>query len=331
MTMVLTRTPYRVSFFGGGSDYPAWYLKEGGAVLSTSIDQYCFISCRVLPPFFNVKYRIVWSHIETVNSISEILHPAVREGLRFLKFEDFSGLEILHQGDLPARSGMGSSSAFAVGLIKALTSLRGTELDHHDLALRAIELEQSWLKENVGSQDQVATAHGGLNIIRFDPSGAIRVEPLTLDPAFKTRLAGHLMLIFTGTSRLSSQVAQTVIESLPQKQAVIRRMHAMVDEAAAVMKAGDLNGFGEMLHEAWMLKRGLSASVSNSHVDELYDTARAAGAIGGKLLGAGGAGFVLLFVPPERQQAVLETFKHYLCVPFHFEDTGCQIIYRAVG
>ena len=329
MTMVLTRTPYRVSFFGGGSDYPAWYLKEGGAVLSTSINQYCFLSCRVLPPFFNVKYRVVWSHIEAVNSIAEILHPAVREGLRFLKFEDLGGLEILHQGDLPARSGMGSSSAFAVGLIKALLTLRDIEIGRHELALRAIELEQSWLKENVGSQDQVATAHGGLNVIRFHCDGTIKVEPLVLDPVFKSRLASHLMLIFTGTSRLSSQVAQTVIESLSQKQSVVRRMHAMVDEAAAVLIAGDLTGFGEMLHEAWMLKRGLSASVSNSNVDELYDTARAAGAIGGKLLGAGGAGFVLLFVPPERRQDVLKTFKHSLCVPFQFEEAGCQVIYRA--
>lgn len=331
MTMVISRTPYRVSFFGGGSDYPAWYLKEGGAVLSTTIDKYCFISCRVLPPFFhNMKYRVVWSHIESVNGISEILHPAVREGLRNAGYTDADSLEIIHQGDLPARAGMGSSSSFAVGLLRALLALRKTEIDRHALALRAIDLEQNWLKDKVGSQDQVAPAYGGLNIIRFGTDGEIRVEPLAMDPAVKARLAAHLMLFFTGTSRMASQVAQTVIENLQVKRQVIKRMHAMVDEAAAVLRAGDITAFGDMLHEAWMLKRSVSECISNSHIDDLYDQARAAGATGGKLLGAGSSGFMLFFVPPERQPEVLKALKHYLHVPFGFEEAGCQIIYSSI-
>lgn len=329
MSMVITRTPYRTSFFGGGTDYPAWYLKEGGAVLSSTIDKYCFLTCRDMTPFHNIKYRVVWSHIECVNSISEILHPAVREGLRSTGFTADDNLEIIHQGDLPARAGMGSSSTFAVGLLKALLALRKIEIDRHALALRAIDLEQNWLKDKVGSQDQVAPAYGGLNVIRFETDGTIRVEPVAMDPAVKARLARHLMLFFTGTSRMGSQVAQTVIENLPHRHAIVKRMHALVDEAATVLRAGDLRAFGEMLHEAWMLKRSVSDCVSNGQIDGLYEKARAAGAIGGKLLGAGSSGFMLFLVPPERQPDVLRALEHYHHVPFGFEEAGCQIIYRS--
>lgn len=329
MRMAISRTPYRISFFGGGSDYPAWYRKEGGAVLSSTIDQYCFISCRTMPPFFNAKYRVIWSHIEVVNSISEILHPAVREGLRALGFEGSHGLEIQYQGDLPARSGMGSSSSFAVGLIKALLALRDTEIDQHDLALRAIDLEQNLLKDSVGSQDQIAAAYGGMNIIRFNPDGAIAVEALEIDPGVKASLADHLVLVFTGTSRLGSEVAQDVIVNVRKKATIVREMRAMVDQAANALRSGDLTAFGEMLHATWMLKRGISAMISNDHIDEIYATARAAGAIGGKLLGAGRSGFMLLFVPPDRRPEVLAALKHFLHVSVRFEDTGCQIIYRS--
>ncbi|MBZ0257226.1 kinase, partial [bacterium] len=175
--MIITKTPFRMSFFGGGTDYPSWYRKEGGAVLSTTIDKYCYLSCRVLPPFFNLKHRVVWSHIETVNSINEILHPAIKAGLEYMNFDDSVGLEIHYQGDLPARAGMGSSSSFAVGLIKALKAMRGELIGKHELALKAIHLEQHVLKDNVGSQDQVATAYGGLNVIYFNPNEEISVEP----------------------------------------------------------------------------------------------------------------------------------------------------------
>ena len=196
--MIVSRTPYRMSFFGGGTDYPQWYLKEGGAVLSTTIDKYCYISCRYLPPFFNIKHRVVWSHIETVNTISEILHPAVREGLRYLEFDDSVGLEIHHQGDLPARSGIGSSSSFSVGLIHALTALQGQTIEKHEIALRAIELEQDRLKEHVGSQDQMAAAHGGLNVIRFDRSGDIQVEPVAAPSSRVQELQSRLVLLYAG-------------------------------------------------------------------------------------------------------------------------------------
>ncbi|WP_217424117.1 kinase [Magnetospirillum sp. UT-4] len=327
--MAISRTPYRVSFFGGGSDYPAWYLREGGAVLSSTINQYCFLSCRTMPPFFNSKYRVIWSHIEICNSISEILHPAVREGLRALEFDESHGLEIQYQGDLPARSGMGSSSAFAVGLIKSLLSLRDIDVNRHELAMRAIDLEQNWLKDSVGSQDQVAAAYGGLNVIRFQTDGRIRVEPIVLRQSVKDQLAAHMVLIFTGASRLGSEVAQTVIGNLDKKPQVIREMHAMVDLAADALLAGDIDSFGRMLHESWMLKRSISDMISNDHINEIYETARAHGATGGKLLGAGRSGFMLLFIPPERRDEVLKALKHFLHVPFNFDESGCQIIYRS--
>ncbi len=327
--MAISRTPYRVSFFGGGSDYPAWYKEHGGAVLSTAIDKYCFISMRLLPRFFDVKYRIVWSHIENVNSVAEILHPAIRGGLRYLRHDESIGLEVLHQGDLPARAGMGSSSTFVVGLIKAYCAIRDLDIDRHALALKAIDLEQNWLNESVGSQDQVAAAYGGLNVIRFRQDGTVAVEPVVMDPAVKSRLADHLVLVFTGSNRLASQIAQSVVESLKEKEASIVRMQQMVEDGAHMLRDGDLSGFGEMLHETWMLKRGLSSSVSNSHIDEIYATAREAGAIGGKLLGAGHSGFMLFFIPPERRDELIARLKHYTWVPFGFDNDGSKIIYQA--
>ncbi len=326
--MILTRTPYRISFFGGGTDYPDWYLKEGGSVLSTTIDKYCYISCRVLPSFFDVKHRVVWSHIEAVNSISEILHPAVREGLRLLGFDDAIGLEIHHQGDLPARAGMGSSGAFAVGLIRALMALRGQPVAKHELALRAIELEQVSLRENVGSQDQVAAAHGGLNRIDFETSGRIQVTPQRVDPERLCALQSRLMLYYTGTSRLASEVARTVIQNLGQRTQELRVLREMVDEAESLLAGrADLDGFGKLLHEGWMLKRKLSAAVSNPKVDGIYETALRQGAVGGKLLGAGASGFMLFYVPLERQPAVAAALAGLLRVPFCFEDGGATLIY----
>ena len=328
--MITTRTPYRISFFGGGTDYPAYYLKEGGAVLSTTIDKYCYISARYLPPFFNTRHRIVWSHIETVGAISEILHPAVREGLRTLGFDDSTGLEIHHQGDLPARTGIGSSSTFSVGLIKALTALRGQLIGKHELALKAIELEQRVLKENVGSQDQVAAAYGGFNITRFSSSGTIRVDPLTISHQRVEELENHLMLVYTGSSRLGGEIAGTVIAGIPDKTAQLMRMRAMVDEAVSILVGSDsLNAFGELLHESWQLKRGLAANVTNAHVDSVYNTARDHGALGGKLLGAGGKGFMLFFVPPAKRENVQKALAQFLEVPFRFEGEGCTIVYYA--
>ncbi len=328
--MVISKTPYRISFFGGGTDYPAWYLKEGGSVVSTTIDKYCYISCRVLPPFFNIKHRIVWSHIETVASISEVLHPAVREGLRFLGFDDSVGLEIHHQGDLPARAGMGSSSSFAVGLINALTALQGRQAGKHDLALKAIALEQNVLKEHVGSQDQVAAAYGGFNQIRFLQSGNVRVEPVTILPQRLADLEARLMLFYLGTSRTASDVAAKIIANMDSKRDELRRLAEMVEKSLEILNgSSDLDEFGTLLHEAWQLKRDLCHAVSNSTVDDFYETAMRLGAIGGKLLGAGGTGFMLFYVPPEKQQAIIRRFSAYLHVPFKFEREGSSLIYHA--
>lgn len=328
--MIISKTPFRISFLGGGTDYPQWYLKEGGAVLSTTIDKYCYISCRVLPPFFNNRFRIVWSHIENVATVSEILHPAVREGLRFLGINGNMGLEIHHQGDLPARSGMGSSSSFTVGLIKALTALQGEMIGKHELALKAIELEQRVLKEEVGSQDQVSAAYGGFNLIRFLPSGEIRVEPVTLSPSRIRELESHLMLIYTGRSRLASEIAKGVMANLGKKRPVLRKMQGLVEQGLALLTGGgDLDDFGRLLHEGWMLKRSMSRAVSNGTIDRIYEKALDHGALGGKLLGAGSSGFMVLYVPPGRQEGVRDALDGYLHVPFRFENEGSTIIYYA--
>ncbi|MDR4494375.1 MAG: kinase [Nitrospirales bacterium] len=257
--MIISRTPYRLSFFGGGTDYPQWYLQNEGAVLSTTIDKYCYVSCRYLPPFFNIKHRIVWSHIETVSSIAEILHPAVREGLRFLGFDDSEGVEIQHQGDLPARSGIGSSSSFSVGLVKALTGLKGGMLGKMELARQAITLEQEVLHETVGSQDQVAAAFGGFNVIRFFRDGQIEVEPLTLSLGRLAELEQSLMLLYTGTSRLGSEISKNVTKNFSLRSVELSEMHAMVDKGLNILSgACALEEFGKLLHKSWMAKRTLS-------------------------------------------------------------------------
>ena len=328
-SFVTSRTPYRISFFGGGSDYPNWYLNEegGGAVISTSIDKYCFISARYLPPFFNVKHRIVWSHIESVNNISEILHPAVREGLRFLGFDDTFGVEIHHQGDLPARSGVGSSSAFAVGLIKAMMGLRNEDIDKHSLALKAIDLEQNWLKDSVGSQDQVASAYGGLNVIRFAGNGQIKVEPVGMAPERQKELDENLMLFFTGTSRMGGELAAKIIANMDTKRNHIFKMRDLVDQATKILKRdSSIDDFGHLLHETWMLKRELADQVTNTTIDMIYNIARQAGALGGKLLGAGSSGFMLFYVPKEFQPIVASALSRYLHVPFEFETKGSVLL-----
>ena len=328
--MIISRTPYRVSFFGGGTDYPEWSRREGGAVLSTTVDKYCYVSCRLLPPFFNIRYRVVWSHIETVSTIDEILHPAVREGLRSLGFDDSTALEIHHQGGLPARAGMGSSSTFAVGLIKALTALRGRMVSKPELARQAIELEQVRLRESVGSQDAVAAAHGGLNVIHFLPDGEIRVAPVTIPAARTAELQARLLLFYLGSSRLASAIAADVVANLPSRHEELHRMRRMVDEAVTILNTGaDLDDFGRLLGESWMLKRQLSRAVSTASVDRVYQTAMDHGALGGKLLGAGGTGFMLFYVPPDRQAEVIASLPTCVHVPFQFESEGSAIIYYA--
>lgn len=243
-------------------------------------------------------------------------------------FDDSFGMEIHHQGDLPARSGVGSSSSFAVGLVKALSALKGKMLGTHELALKAIELEQEKLKDPVGCQDQVAAAYGGLNVIKFFPSGGIRVEPVTVSSERLNALNDRLLLFFTGASRLGAQVAADVIAQMDKKVAMLKRMREMVDEAVHILCSDtDLDVFGNLLHESWKLKRELSTMVSNNTVDSIYEGARSAGALGGKLMGAGGSGFMFFYVPPEKQAAVREAMKHFLEVPFRFESEGSTIIH----
>jgi D-glycero-alpha-D-manno-heptose-7-phosphate kinase len=327
MGFVAARAPFRISFFGGGTDYPQWYKSEGGAVISTSIDKYCYINCRYLPPFFPQKHRIVWSHIENVQSIAEILHPAVREALRMLSFTDDLGIELHHHSDLPARSGMGSSSSFANATILALKALRGDVISKQELFRLTLELEQNRLKENVGSQDQVATAIGGLNVIKFHESGSIEVVPVNAAPPRIRQLEDKLMLFYTGTSRLASEMAGQVIAGLAAHKDDLQVMRRMVDLAREMIEGnGSFDAFGEMLDETWHRKRNLSAGISNESIDGIYSKARAAGAVGGKLLGAGSAGFMLFYVPSERQAAVRDALNFLLHVPFRFETEGATIV-----
>jgi len=324
--MIITRTPFRVSFFGGGTDYPPWFRKSGGAVLATTIDKYCYITCRHLPPFFEHKHRIVYSVIESVRDIDEIKHPAVREVLRWAGID--RGLEIHHDGDLPARSGLGSSSAFTVGLVKALAALDGRIICKEKLASDSIHIEQNIIKENVGSQDQISAAFGGLNKIVFNPNDSFDVEPIILDHERKVALESHLMLFFTGLSRIASEVAESKIANLSNREKELNRMYQMVDEAIDILQDQDssIEEFGYLLDQSWNLKRSLSEKVSNQEIDSLYAKAMQAGAIGGKLLGAGGGGFLLLFVKPELQEKVKFALANLVHVPFKFENSGSRVV-----
>lgn len=324
--MIITRTPFRISFFGGGTDYPVYYKENGGAVLSTTINKYCYISCRYLPPFFDYKYRIRYTSREEVSSLSEIKHPSVRECLRFLDTSD--GIEMVHTSDIPARSGIGSSSAFTVGFLNALYALSGKMVTKRQLAREAIHIEQSILKENVGSQDQVAAAFGGINKIKFGADRDFYVTPITIKQDKLDILQDSLMLFYTGLVRNASDIAGEQINTTPSKKKELAVMMEMTDEAVNTLNADsdDIDDFGRLLHESWKIKRSLTNLITNGKVDEIYETALKSGALGGKLLGAGGGGFVLLYVPPECQACVKEKLSALLYVPFRFEDLGSQVI-----
>jgi len=324
--MIITRTPYRISFFGGGTDHPVWYEKNGGAVLSASIDKYCYISCRFLPPFFKHKHRIVYGKQENVNRISQIDHPSVRECMRYTKQKH--GLEIHHDGDLPAMSGLGSSSSFTVGLLQALYGLNGKTKSKRQLALDAIHVEQNLIKENVGSQDQTVAAFGGFNRIDFGGNQRITVTPITIPAQRLDEFQNHLLLFFTDFSRKASEIEAEKLKKFKDKSKELHIMAAMVEEGINILKNnGNLNSFGKLLNEGWKLKRSLASVVSTDKIDAIYDAGLKAGAIGGKLLGAGGGGFMLLFAPPERHKKIKEKLKNFLQVPVRIEYLGSQIIY----
>lgn len=294
--------------------------------MAATINKYCYLTCRYLPPFFEHRIRVVYSRIESCRTIDEINHPAVREILRYLKID--RGVEIHHDGDLPARSGLGSSSAFTVGLIYALYALKGHMPNKQQLAKESIYIEQECLKETVGSQDQVLAAHGGFNHIVFHTDGEISVKPMTLARERISELNSHLMLFFTGISRTASNIAESYVNGVEAKEKEIRAISDMVDEGIAILSKGqDVGYFGRLLHEAWQVKRSLSSKVSNSSIEEIYNEAMAAGALGGKLIGAGGGGFMLLFARPQDQSKIREKLSKLICVPFQFEFAGSQVIF----
>lgn len=325
--MIISRTPFRVSFFGGGTDYPAWYRENGGAVLGASINKFCYITCRYLPPFHDYKYLVRYYRREEARSLDEIQHPAVRECIRFLRLD--KGIDIVHHADLPARAGLGSSSTFTVGLLHALYALKHEMATKRQLAVEAIAIEQNVLRENVGSQDQTLAAFGGLNRIEFGGQHEILVKPLILAPQRLDALENRMLLFFTGFARTASEIAGAQIAAIPSKAAELRQMMQLTSQAEAVLgDAGrDIGEFGRLLHEQWLLKRGMSAQVSNPDIDRIYEAGRRAGATGGKLLGAGGGGFMLFFVEPEQRAGLIKAMNTLLHVPMRFDYLGSQIIY----
>ncbi len=345
--MIISRTPFRISFFGGGTDYPRWFDRHKGVVLGTTIDKYCYITCRYLPPFFEHKSRIIYSQMEHVKKVSEIDHPAVREVLKFLKIK--AGIEIHHDGDLPARTGLGSSSAFTVGLLNSLYALKGKMVSKEQLAKEAIFIEQERCRENVGCQDQILSSYGGLNFIEFGGDDHLKVNMITLPKDRLELFQDSLMMFFTGFHRPakkaprrsgrfagdqkelrrtpSSEIIEHQLKAMPGKQKQYQRMVAMTQEGLEVLNGGRLEDFGRLLHEGWMIKRRLSDRITTRQIDEIYEAAREAGATGGKIAGAGGGGFLLLFARPAKQKKIRQRLKKLLEIPFRFENQGSQIIF----
>ena len=324
--MIISRTPYRVSLFGGGTDYPAWYRVNGGAVIGTTINKYCYISIRSLPPFFEHKHRIVYSKIELPNTIENIEHPAVRAVLQEMKVN--TGLEIQHHGDLPARSGMGSSCSFTVGLLNAVKAFDGQISSPAWLAQESIRIEQDVIREKVGSQDQVWAAYGGTNVITFCPDGRFAVSPVIMAQERGWELESHMMLFFTRFTRIAATVAGKQIENLMQRERQLHRMRAMVDEAAAILTnpARPIAEVGLLLDESWRVKKELAEAVSTPLIDMIYGAAKDAGALGGKLLGAGGGGFMLLFAKPEDHPRIREKLRGLIEVSFKIGSAGSKIV-----
>jgi len=324
--MIISRTPFRISFFGGGSDFPAHFCQFGGKVLSCAINKYCYLNVRKLPPFFAHKHRVVYSKIENVSSFSEIQHPAVRAVLEYLQPD--CGISVLHDGDIPARSGIGSSSAFTVGLLNCLFTLFGKPVTAKILAETAIYVEQELIREIVGCQDQICCAYGGFNVIDFHQSGDFSVNPLKITPQRLFELKSHLMLIYTGISRISSEVAEEQNRNLPNNASRLQQLSDFASQAEEILLSGrDLREFGDLLHQSWLIKRSLSERISSSELDQIYQCAIQAGAWGGKLLGAGAGGFMLFFVPPEKHARVTEALHGLLRVPFDIDMEGSKIIF----
>ena len=323
--MIITRTPFRMSFFGGGTDLSGFYNEHAGAVISTTFDKYCYVTVRHLPAFFDYKTHLTYSKTEYVNSYEEIQHPAIREAMKHM---DMHNIRLTYESDLPARTGLGTSSSFAVGMIEAFYALNGKYADKRKLADDAIYLERELCKEAGGIQDQIAASFGGLNRIDFSKDG-YTVRPIVISRARKEKLNNNLMLFFTGFSRFSSDIQKGTEKSMKDKTKELLEMYSLVDKAEKVLtdESCELDEFGRLLDYTWKLKRGISSGISTGSIDEQYEKAMKAGALGGKLLGAGGGGFLLFYVPQEKQAAVKKALENQMYVPFKFENEGTRIIH----
>lgn len=323
--MIITQTPFRMSFFGGGTDFSGFYNEHGGAVISTTFDKYCYVTVRHLPPFFDYKTHVTYSREEKVNNLSEMQHPAIRNAMEWLDMHD---IRLTYESDLPARSGLGTSSSFAVGMLSAFYALKGQYADKRKLADDAIYLERTLCKEAGGIQDQIAASFGGMNRINFSADG-YTVHPVIINPERKKLLNEHLMLFFTGFSRFSSDIQKGTEKSMKDKTQQLLEMYRLVDDAEKILtdKNTSLDEFGKLLDYTWQLKRGISSGISTDSIDEQYERAKKAGALGGKLLGAGGGGFLLFYVPKEKQADVKKALAGQMYVPFSFENDGTKVIH----
>ena len=322
--MIITQTPFRMSFFGGGTDFPDFYREHGGAVISTTFDKYCYVNVRHLPRFFDYSTELSYSKTERVTSVDQIQHPAIREAMKML---DMHEIRLTYEADLPARSGLGTSSSFAVGMLNAFYALKGKYADKRKLADEAIYLERVLCNESGGVQDQIAASFGGMNRINFNADG-YEVMPVIISPERKEALNNKLMLFFTGFSRFSSDIQVKTQQALSDKTAQLLEMLKLVDEAEAVLTSkADLNEFGRLLDYTWKLKRGITTEISTDSIDGLYGKAMEAGALGGKLLGAGGGGFLLFYVEEDKQERVKKALSNLLYVPFKFENGGTRVIH----
>ena len=323
--MIITKTPYRISLFGGGTDYPAWFNENGGAVVSFAIDKFCYISARELPPFFAHKYRVSYSIIELTSSIEEIKHPVVREAIR--KFAANFSLEIQHHGDLPAMSGVGSSSAFSVGIINSLLNLKGESLNTKSLASEAINLEQNILKEFVGSQDQIACAVGGINLIEFQSNNNWRVLPFKISSDRINEIEQRIVLLYSGTSRNSSEVSRGLISNLPNNKFLMQKTMKLLNESVKIISSNsDLDIIGEMLNEGSEIKKGLNPFSITDNIEQLLTLGRNAGALGGKVLGAGGGGFCMFWVKKGEREKFLKRMPNLVHVPIKICYEGTTVV-----
>ncbi len=326
--MLINRTPYRISFFGGGTDYPAWYKKYGGEVISTTIDKYIYLTCRYLPKFFDHKYRIVYSKIELAKKVNEIDHIVVRKLIKYKNFKE--GFELHYDGDLPAQSGMGSSSSFIVGCINILLQMQEIKLSKKKLADESLNFEQNILKEVVGSQDQIAASYGGFNSIKFNKDGSYTIKELNIGKKNEKKLNKRLILLFTGNQRRANDIVKTYVNKLTiQKKNQMRDIQNYVSKAKKYLRNGLLDDFGDLLNESWHKKKELSKNISSNLIDDLYVKAMKSGSIGGKLLGAGGGGFFLFYVPETKILDFKKSFKQYPLISFNFENEGSKIIFNS--